>query len=256
MWRQKKPASAHAIAQPNVVRATRNNPKQNATDVHFLHIGKCAGSQVAQIARQVNRVSGGRKIIKHRHDVFLRNINKDANYFFSIRHPVSRFTSGFYSRKRKGAPRLLNEWSTDDTFAFETFEHANDLAECLFEKTDRGHKAWAAMKSIRHTAQNQLGWFYCRGSFLYTRPPIWILRQEHFDDDLAKFFSRVDLGLGDHKVKITSNPKAAHANDYTNVPPLSDKAREKLALWYAQDIAFYDMCEDWMMQTGKEHKQP
>tara|TARA_R110001592_G_scaffold193000_1_gene440090 strand:+ start:457 stop:1221 length:765 start_codon:yes stop_codon:yes gene_type:complete len=252
MWHQKKPAPEEAPNPVNVVREARANPKLNARDIHFLHIGKCAGSQVAQIARQVNRASRDRKIIKHRHDVFLRNINKHADYFFSIRHPVSRFNSGFYSRKRKGAPRLDIPWTTDDRFAFETFEHANDLAESLFEKTERGHMAWAAMKSIRHTAQNQSDWFYCRGSFLYTRPPIWILRQEHFDTDLAEFFNRAKLDMGNKNVKITSDPKAAHANDYTDIPPLSGKALEKLSLWYAQDIAFYDMCENWMMQTAKE----
>lgn len=253
MWSKKIPALADKVAQPNIILETRNNPKRNAKDIHFLHIGKCAGSQIAQIARQVNRISDTRKIIKHRHDVFLRNINAQAYYFFSIRDPMSRFKSGFYSRKRKGPPRLNVEWNIDDTFAFETFEHANDLAESLFEKTERGHKAWAAMKSIRHTAQNQSDWFYCRGSFLYTRPPIWILRQEHFDADLATFFTRENLDLGSRKVKITSDPRAAHANDYTDIPALSEKASEKLALWYAQDIAFYDMCEDWMMQQAKDH---
>lgn len=112
--------------------------------------------------------------------------------------------------------------------------------------------AWAAMKSIRHTAQNQSDWFYCRGSFLYTRPPIWILRQENFDTDLEEFFNRAKLDLGNKNVKITNDPKAAHANDYTDIPALSGKAIEKLSLWYAQDIAFYDMCENWMMQAAKK----
>ncbi len=247
MWTRK------AKVRPNILRKTRDNPKSNATDIHFLHIGKCAGSQVAQISKQINKIPDGRKIIKHRHDVFLRNINRNADYFFSIRHPISRFTSGFYSRKREGAPRLQVPWTMDDAFAFTHFEHANDLAEALFEKTDLGHRAWAAIKSIRHTAQNQSDWFYCRGGFLYTRPPIWILRQESFDADLAVFFERANLDLGGHKVKITSDPKAAHANDYSNIPPLSEKAREKLSLWYAQDIAFYDLCEDWMMKTAKDN---
>ncbi|MFT5796976.1 MAG: hypothetical protein ACI84R_001031 [Candidatus Azotimanducaceae bacterium] len=236
---------------PDAVLEARKTPSRNMVDIHFLHIGKCAGSQVGRIARQINQDPDGHRIIKHHHDVYLRHLHKKADYFFSIRHPISRFSSGFYSRKRKGAPKLHIEWSPDDTFAFETFEHANDLAEALFEKTDLGHKAWAAMKSIRHTAQNQSDWFYCRGSFLFTRPPIWILRQENFDANLTTFFDRAKLDLGDCKIKISSDPKAAHANNYTDIPPLSDKAREKLSLWYAQGIAFYDMCEVWMMQDLK-----
>jgi len=235
-----------ANAQPRSVRIARNNPKINATDIHFLHIGKCAGSQMGRISRQINNTPGSRKIIKHRHDVYLRDIHKDADYFFSIRQPFTRFVSGFYSRKRKGAPKLNIPWSKDDTFAFETFEHANDLAEALFEKSELGRKAWAAMKSIRHTEQNQSDWFYCAGGFLYTRPPVWILRQESFDADLETFFARANLNTATDNVQISRDPKAAHANDYTNIPALSDKARDKLAIWYAQDIAFYDMCENWM----------
>ena len=249
---QNPTSPAQATDVVSTVKETRADPSLNPVDIHFLHIGKCAGSQIAQIARQVNRAPKGRKIVKHNHDTFLRDINRDADYFFSIRHPISRFKSGFYSRKRKGAPRLHVGWTVDDRFAFKTFEHANDLAEALFEKTERGDMAWAAMKSIRHTAQNQSDWFYCRGSFLYTRPPIWILRQEHFDADLAVFFARAKLDLGGRDVKITSDPKAAHANDYTNIPPLSEKARKNLSLWYAQDIAFYEMCENWMTKTAKE----
>lgn len=252
MWRKKTLVLAKPAAQKTTAQAARANLKSNADDIHFLHIGKCAGSQIGQIARQVNDQSTQRKIIKHRHDVFLRHIHKDADYFFSIRHPVSRFKSGFYSRKRKGAPRMMREWSTDDTFAFETFEHATDLAESLFEKSDRGFRAWAAMKSIRHTAQNQSDWFYTRGSFLYTRPPIWILRQENFDADLAVFFKRANLDLGAGKTAITSSAKAVHANNYTDIPPLSEKARDNLMVWYAQDIAFYDMCENWITQTAKD----
>jgi len=80
-------------------------------DIHFLHIGKCAGTQILSITKQVNAKTSGRKIRKHGHDVFLRHLPEEADFFFSIRDPTSRFRSGFYSRKRKGPPRHFSERS-------------------------------------------------------------------------------------------------------------------------------------------------
>ena len=139
-------------------------PPQNSNSIQFLHIGKCAGSQMGSIIKQINKMSGRHEIAKNDHDTLLRDIPKDARYFFSIRNPISRFYSGFCSRKRKGQPRRYSEWTVFDEFAFTEFEEANDLAEALFSGGALERKAAAAIKSIRHTAQNQFDWFYCCGA--------------------------------------------------------------------------------------------
>ncbi|WP_371158417.1 hypothetical protein [Jannaschia sp. 2305UL9-9] len=164
---------------------------------------------------------------------------------------MSRFKSGFYSRKRKGQPRIYSEWSAHDEIAFSEFEHANDLAESLFEPGERGRKAWAAMKSIRHTSQNQSDWFSCHGNFLRVRPPIWIVRQEHFDADLRDLVALIFADTDLPKIDLGDDDGSAHRNDYTSTPSLSETAKANLSTWYAQDIGFYDMCTAWLESGGK-----
>ncbi|MGG7567236.1 hypothetical protein ACQ5SO_13880 [Rhodovulum sp. DZ06] len=214
--------------------------------IHFLHIGKAAGSQVKGLAAQLNGRDGDVKILKHHHDVYLRELPKDCEYFFSIRNPITRFKSGFYSRKRKGQPKLYIDWTAHEAQAFADFEHANDLAEALFRDDATGDRAWMAMKAIQHTAQNQSDWFYLRGALFEVQPPIWIIRQEHFEDDLKEFMARADLGVDPSTLQIARDKVGAHANDYTDIPELSELAQENLRRWYAQDVAFYAACTRWL----------
>ena len=226
--------------------------KFSQADIHFLHIGKCAGTQISHIANQINNISSQTKIIKHGHDVYLKDLEPESRYFFSIRNPISRFKSGFYSRKRKGQPRIYNEWSDHDREAFKDFEHANDLAESLFAAGEVGLKAFAAMKSIRHTAQNQSDWFYKCGHFLEIQPPIWIIRQENFVDDLNSFLKRSLLGISIEQINVSEDHIVTHASDYSNFPALSDKAKENLSHWYAQDYEFYRLCEHWLRERENQ----
>lgn len=211
--------------------------------IHFLHIGKAAGSQVGLIARGFNAQSKDFAIHKHPHGMVLRDLPRQTPYMFSVRHPVSRFLSGFHSRKRKGQPKLLVPWTRHETLAFADFEHANDLAEALFSQDDRGLLAFRAIKSIGHTAQNQVDWIAPMGYFLKRRPPIAILRQEQFDSDLAAVSAYVGEDIRKY---ITTDPKNAHRNDYSAVPPLTELAVSNLERWYAQDIEFYRLCSSWM----------
>jgi len=232
------------------VRRVNNPVRKGAQAIHFLHIGKNAGTQVSNVSEQLNSLSATKFIIKQGHDVMLRDIPHDSPYFFSIRSPISRFRSGFYSRKRKGQPRIYSEWSAHDEIAFSEFEHANELAESLFERGERGRKAWAAMKSIRHTSQNQCDWFSCFGNFLKVRPPIWIVRQEKFEADLLKFIPLAFSDIDPLKIDLSTDEVSSHTNDYSDIPPLSQRAKENLANWYCQDVQFYDMCNEWIEKGG------
>lgn len=211
--------------------------------IHFLHIGKAAGSQIKHLANQVNAAQTAWRIKKYPHHVDLKDLPDREPYFFSIRHPLSRFTSGFYSRKRKGQPRLLVEWTAHEKRAFKAFEHANDLAEALFEDSPRGANAFYAINSMNHTAKGQVDWFFKRGFLFDIRPPLWVIRQEHFAADWAQFLDRIGLA---RYLPPTEDDTRAHRNDYSNVPPLSDRAKENLRRWYCQDIEFYKRCEEWI----------
>ena len=67
----------------------------------FLHIGKTGGSAVQHALRSLARED----IVLCGHDVSLNDVPRGAKAVASIRHPVDRFVSGFYSRLRQGLPR-------------------------------------------------------------------------------------------------------------------------------------------------------
>ena len=211
--------------------------------LHFLHIGKNAGTQIKFIARHVNLSSATIRIVSHTHSVALRDLPDAEPFFFAIRRPDDRFKSGFYSRKRKGQPRIYTEWSPYEAQACAAFDHANDLAEALFEEGDTGFKALCAIKSISHCSMEQINWFDRRGYFLKIREPVGIIRQEHFTQDMGALARKLgfDIAAGEDPAD-----KAAHRNDYSGAPPLSDKARRNLRDWYRQDFEFYARCEEWI----------
>lgn len=226
---------------------SRNAARGRRKRVHFLKIGKNAGTEINRYIDFINSSVPDRRIVKHVHDVFLRHLPMDEDYFFSIRDPIARFRSGFYSRKRKGQPRIYSEWSKYDAVAFRDFQHANDLAEALFRKDELGLKACAAIKSIRHTAQNQVDWFYTCGNFAEVRPPLVIIRQENFGEDIMAL--QLKMGISD-PVVLAEDKIASHHNNYEGTPGLSEKAIENLRIWYSQDFEFYELCNHWVSQGG------
>lgn len=218
----------------------------SSNEISFLHIGKNAGTQVMHIAEQLE--SFDINITGCGHGVKLSNLSDDSKYFFSIRNPINRFRSGFYSRKRKGMPRIYSEWNKHEARAFESFEHANDLAEALFCKSDRGYSAAKAIQSISHTAMQQIDWF-TRTGYLEHEPPIWIIRQEVFEDDMNMLFKRLGLALSISDVDLAQDQETAHKNDYSETPVLTELAVANLKTWYARDFVFYELCERWIEEN-------
>ncbi|MBB4659019.1 hypothetical protein [Parvularcula dongshanensis] len=230
----------------HVVERWRPSDKDARETVHFLHIGKNAGTQIGDLVNQNPQEAHRPRVLVRDHDVRLRDLPTEDRYFFSIRRPAERFYSGFYSRKRCGRPRYDYPWSPYEAAAFAEFEHANELAESLFDAGPRGRQAVAAIKSIQHTSTNQLDWFDRHGTFLEVRPPVFIVRTERFDTDVRELLDR--LGYADLPV----GGSRAHGNDYSGTPPLSERGRENLERWYVQDAAFYDLCEAWIeAELGK-----
>jgi hypothetical protein len=216
------------------------------TTVHYLHIGKTAGTQIGHVISQVNRAQTEITMVKNGHGTPLRSLPASDQYFFSIRDPISRFRSGFYSRKRCGRPRLDNQWSPSEALIFAEFEHANDLAEALFRPDALGRKALSAMLTIGHIGNGHVDWFKKAGDIFSIRPPVWIVRQEHLEADVATLLRRLDLDL---KVTFTADPVRAHVNDYSGVPELSEMAIANLTRWHSADLQFYTHCEAWMTEN-------
>ena len=178
----------------------------------------------------------------------MHELPKETKYFFSIREPASRFIAGFYSRKWKGMPRLYSEWSLHERIAFKDFEHANNLAENLFSTDIKGISARSAIKSISHTGMQQIYYFW-RAAYFQIQPPIAIVRQEYFEEDMQKLLIRIGV---ETKIStlVTDDNIQSHKNDYSETPPLSELARNNLKKWYVQDYMFYEYCEEWIKQKN------
>lgn len=215
--------------------------------VHFLHIGKTAGTQIGHVIHQVNASQRRLEIVKHGHGVTLVSLPKEEPYFFGMRNPIARFKSGFYSRKRMGRPRLNNPWSEHEARLFAEFEHANDLAEALFEDGRRGQRALAGMLSIGHLGSGQIDWFKKAGDIFEIRPPVWIIRQDRLAADVETLLERLGIDL---RVTLLDDPVKAHANDYSGIPELSERAVAALRHWHAADFVFHAQCEQWLEERA------
>lgn len=209
--------------------------------VHFLHVGKCAGTAIKDLAAQINALPAGPRIIPHGHARKLAELPEDAEYFFSARHPISRFKSAFSMRKRKEQPRLYREWTEGEREAFLRFPEANDLAESLFAPGPLGRQAFAAMQSIGHMHFQHIR-FKVRDIFS-ARPPLCVLRQEQLSHDVGHLLRR--LGV-DGKASLPADLSRAHRSDSAQSSPLSEKALANLTTWYAADIEYYRLIDAWM----------
>lgn len=215
--------------------------------VHYMHIGKTAGTQIGNVIRQVNESQSAVKIVKNGHGVTLRDLPERDDYFFSLRNPVGRFRSGFYSRKRMGRPKNDLPWSPSEERLFAEFEHANDLAEALFRTDSRGRAAMSAMTTVGHIGHGQVDWFKKSYDIFNLRPPLWIVRQEHLEADVATFLHRLGIAMD---VALTDDPVRAHANDYSGIPPMSELAIANIQRWHSADFQFYTHCEAWMAEQA------
>lgn len=214
--------------------------------VHFLHIGKCAGTVLKPAFAELNRRPGRFHIQSHPHSVTLADLPADAPYFFSVRDPVSRFYSGFYSRKRMGRPHTFNPWTEEETTVFERFPHANDLAEALSPGSAGYEEATRAMQAVPHFARFQHAYFARFRDFLEVRPPLCILRQEHLQGDLAALEKALGVSWS---IELATDPVKAHSNDYSGAPPLSEAAIANIRWWYRDDVAFHGRVIDWIARN-------
>lgn len=221
-----------------LARTIRQRLRHGRPLVHMLHIGKTGGTALKARLCALNEDPDCRvRFFLHDHGVRLRHLPPGARYFFAVRDPVARFVSGFYSRKRQGQPRYFYPWSPDEKAAFDRFAEAHDLAEALADPGDAG--ARAAMEAIQHVNAAHLDWFDGDPALpLKRRRPVAILRQTHLDADFARMLTALGVTCPRTEAALPARTEAAHRNDYSRVPPLSEPGRTALERWYADDIAF------------------
>jgi hypothetical protein len=215
-------------------------PEREANELQFLHIGKAGGNSIKFAFEKGLETSGHQATGDHKsiktwgHKYKLGFFADDAEYIVNVRDPVSRFYSGFYSRKRKGKPKKDVPHTLFERIAFRNFAHANELAEALSNSSVlRRINAAIAMTTIGHVSQLLCSWFTVKS--LQKQPPFAVLEL----GTLQACMSDLARKLGVDGFQLPKDNFHSHANDYSETAPLSDRARENLELWYAEDYKVY-----------------
>ncbi len=207
--------------------------------LHFLHIGKTGGNAIKFALK--NSPPEKYSVELHRHRVKLRNVPEGEKAMFFVREPISRFVSGFYSRKRQGYPRYVNKWSPAEEIAFGRFETPNALAMALSsEDPEQKLAAEEAMKGITHVNSSYWDWFENEEYFLSRLPDLFFVG---FQESLAENFQvlKRKLNLPDTAALPTDDINT-HRNPEGIDKKLEPVAIENLKKWYAREFDFMDLC--------------
>lgn len=214
--------------------------------IHFIHVGKTAGSFINDAIGK-DKLVGKKAIFLHPHNFNLKDIKEGEKFFFFLRDPLTRFISGFYSRKRKGMPKYNNPWTEKEKIAFEHFKTPNELAEALSSKNiEIKNIAIQSMNSIGHVNTNFYNWFYSKAYFDSRMKDVFFIGfQENFNEDVLDLFDLLKLD------NINIAPvKKVHSNSLKIDKKLTLLAEDNLKNWYKNDLEFYNYCK--ILKTNNE----
>jgi hypothetical protein len=209
--------------------------------VHLLHIGKTGGTAVSDALAEHSRTATS-ILIKEGHRVHLRHVPRGERIVFFLRDPVTRFISGFNSRRRMGRPRFYSPWSAAETEAFSRFETAESLG-CALASGDRETRAAAerAMRGIYHVNSHFWDWFGDEAAFRARLDDVLFAgRQERLAEDFEQLKALLGVPPG---VVLPSDDQRSHRSPEAMERRLSDVAIAALTDWYRDDYAFIDLCE-------------
>lgn len=216
--------------------------------LHFLHIGKTGGSAVKH-ALAPHSSSSHYVVYLHAHNYRLAHVPKGDKVIFFLRDPISRFISGFYSRKRQGQPRYYFPWTENEKMAFEEFSTPNQLAVALYSP-DPGKKmrAQSAMRNIRHVRDSYWNWFGSENYFQSRLSDIFFIgQQERLAEDFEVLRSKVGLPESAH---LPSDEVLSHTNPEQIDKTLENDALANLKHWYKDDYRFIALCQEFVKKWG------
>jgi hypothetical protein len=208
---------------------------------NFLHVGKTGGSAIKAAFNNKGLYRfRGNLFLFHNHPVRFNQIKRGEKVFFVIRDPLSRFVSGFYSRKRQGMPRIFNPWKKGEKEAFECFVSPNSLGEALGDADPQyREQAIAAMKAIGHVNTSFWDWF---GDENYLRERMgdimWVGTQEDLTMEFEAFKDHLSLPAG---IQLPRDKTNMHKNPEHLDKKLSLTAQKHLKNWYQEDYKFLSL---------------
>ena len=235
-------------------------------ELHFLHIGKTGGTALSRILKSKAREieSTPFSIMRYKHDSYMKLIRIETDtgkFVFFVRHPVSRFVSGFYSRQRKGRPAYFIPWSKSEEAAFGYFKDPESLAVAL-DSDDPAARAAAimAMEAIQHVSDPMTFWVGKTNALRRNRDEIFFIgAQETFDADCAALLTKI--GVNPEVPTLSESERHASGRQ---PPALSERATKNIEAWYAHDLELYQWCmrnretinNPETMEMGKLHTTP
>ncbi|QEQ95873.1 sulfotransferase family 2 domain-containing protein [Neptunomonas concharum] len=202
--------------------------------LHFLHIGKTGGTAIKHALSQLQ--SNTVEVILHSHQTSIKDIPEGENFILSVRNPIQRFISAFYSRKRKGRPKYNNEWNSVEVQVFTTFETPNDLAEALASINDTPEKKLAitAMQQIEHFKTMEK-WYIDINLFEERKTDLYhVCHQENLFSD----FEELKIKLKSPYIALPEDDINAHRNPKDINKYISCKGEKALKSWYKKDLDF------------------
>jgi hypothetical protein len=213
--------------------------------IHFLHIGKTGGTAIKSALLESDKIILNKIIIHeryvfvlHKHNFHLDKVKDGESAFFSVRDPIERFISGFYSRMRRGQLENYDKWLPFEEDSFKIFKHPNQLAEALTNsRKEVREDAERAMQSILHVRKSMWEWFIDEEFLSVNRSKIiYILRQEALDSDFITFQEALGIKLG----ALPTDSIKAHKMPLYQDKKLSQLAVMNLKNWYRKDYQFID----------------
>ena len=208
--------------------------------IHFLHIGKTGGSAIKHALKQP--MNSNQAIWCHGHKIRLKDIPEGDRFFFFLRDPVSRFVSGFYSRKRQEMPRYFVPWDRDEKLAFERFSTPNQLAMALSSQEPKvQQQAKHAMNNIGHIMASYWFWLHNEEYFKSRSSDLLYVG---FQENLVRDFDRIKsiTGWPDH-IRLPDHEFDTHKTPDSFDKHLEDKAITNLKSWYKKDFELIELCK-------------
>jgi hypothetical protein len=227
--------------------------------VHLIHVSKAGGTSLryairaARVRTEAQLTSPWGEVWGHDHRFRFPDVPRDDKAVLMLRDPVSRFLSGYFSRRRKGAPRYLIEWTEAERQSFEWFPTPQALADALAEPSgELRERAEFAMQSIRHLNRPMTHW---TGKPAYVRKHIdkvlYVARQETLDADWERLKELLNLP---REQMLPQDAITAHRTTYDGDLEISEKGVDALRSWYADDYELLEIGEE--IRNGGVQSRP
>jgi hypothetical protein len=206
--------------------------------VHFLHVGKCAGTALKEALKN-DPPPAPMRLLMHSHGVRMMDLPRGDAFFFIVRDPVDRFVSGFMARRNRDTGRYREPWSPAETRAFERFPTPGAVGIALGAGGARRDEAVEALRSIAHVRSSYWDWFGNERAVRQRASKIlWI----GFQEELGEHIPQLARRLGSAEIRLPSDPKRANRSE--EHVEISSEARDALAAWYRRDYDFVALCRD------------